>query len=73
MPLFHENSVSLLNTLHSENWHKDQNSEGNKAVNTEVSEDSVTTDNKIDCFAKVGLLHKKHLKNFNKKWNITWF
>ena len=35
---------------------KDQNSEGNKTVNTEVSEDSVKADNESDCFSKVGLL-----------------
>ena len=36
---FNENFVSLLNTLETENWHKDLNSEGNKTVNAEVSED----------------------------------
>ena len=46
--LFNENFISLLNTLDSENWHKDQNSKGNKTVNTEVSEDSVATDNEIN-------------------------
>ena len=63
VPLFNENFASLLNTLDSENWHKHQNSEGDEAVNTKVSEDSVTTDNVTDCFTKVGVLHKKHLKN----------
>ena len=38
---------NLLNTLDSENWHKDQNSEGNKTVNSEVSEDSVATVTKL--------------------------
>ena len=55
VPLFHENFVNLLNTVDSENLHKDQNSEGNKTVNTEVSEDSVATDNEFDGFTKVGL------------------
>ena len=63
MSLFNENFVSLLNTLHSENWHKEQNSEGNKTVNTEASEDSVATDNEIDGFTKVELLRIKHIKN----------
>ena len=63
MSLFNENFVGLLNTLDSENWHKHQNSEGDEVVNTKVSEDSVTTDNGTDCFTKVGVLHKKHLKN----------
>ena len=71
--LFHENVVNLLNTLDLENWHKDQNSEGKKTVNTEVSEDSVTTDNETDCFTKVALLHKKHLQNlFFGHLNINW-
>ena len=38
--LFDENFVNLLNTLQSENSHKDQisgNSEGNKTVTNEVS------------------------------------
>ena len=34
---FNENFVSLLSTLDSENWLKNQNSEGNKTVTTEVS------------------------------------
>ena len=55
MPLFNENFVSLVNTLDSENWHKDQNSERKKTVNTEVSE--------IDGFTKLGLSRKKHIKN----------
>ena len=63
VPLFNENFVSLLNTLDSKKWHKNQNSEGNKTVNTEVFEDSVTTDNETDCFTKVGFLRKKYLKN----------
>ena len=50
--LFNESFVNLLNTLYSENWHNDQNSEGNKTVNTEVSEDSVATDNETDGFSK---------------------
>ena len=54
--LFNEHFVNLLNTLDSENWHQDQNGESNKTVNTEVSEDSVVIDNKIDGFTKVGLL-----------------
>ena len=73
---FNENFVSLLNTLDSENQHKDQNSEGNKTVNTEVSEDSVVTDNEIDGFANIGLLRKKHIKNsFFGHLNINsrWF
>ena len=47
--LFDENCLmkNLLNTLDSENWHKDQNSEGNKTVNSEVSEDSVATVTKL--------------------------
>ena len=61
--LFNEKFVNLLNTLGSENWHNAQNSVGNKTLNTEVSEDSVTTINKIDGFIKVGLLLKTHLKN----------
>ena len=61
--LFNENFVNLLNTLDSEIWHKDQNSEGNKTVNTEVTEDSVATDNEIDGLTKFGLLRKKHIKN----------
>ena len=61
--LFNENFVNLLNTLDSENWHKDQNSEGNKTVNTKVSKDSVATDNEIDDFTKLGRLRKKHIKN----------
>ena len=56
---FNENFASLLNTLDSVNWHKDQNSEVNKAINTKVSEDSVATDNEIDGFTKVGILCKK--------------
>ena len=63
MPLFNENFVKLLNTLDSENWHKNQNSEDNKTVNTEISEDSVGKDNEIDGFTKLGLLRKKHIKN----------
>ena len=51
--LFNGNFVNLLNILDSENWHKDQNSEGNKIVNTEGSEESVATDNEIDGFTKV--------------------
>ena len=35
---------------------KDQNSESNKTVNTELSEDSLVTDNENDVFTKVGLL-----------------
>ena len=35
---------------------KDQNSESNKTVNTELSEDSLVTDNENDGFTKVGLL-----------------
>ena len=54
VPLFNDNFVNLLNTLDSDNWHKDQKSEGNKTVNTEVSEESAATDNIIDGFAKVG-------------------
>ena len=42
MSLFNKNFVNLLNTLDSEI--------------TEVSEDSLETDNKIDEFTKVGLL-----------------
>ena len=61
--LFNENVVSLLNTAGSENWHEEQNSEGNKTVNTEVSQDSVKTDNETDFFTKVRLLRKKHRKN----------
>ena len=61
--LFNGNFVNLLNSLDSKNWHKDQNSEGNKIVNTEISDDSVVTDNETDGFIKVGLLRKKHLKN----------
>ena len=69
---FNENFVSLLNTLDSENRHKDQNSEGKKTVNTEVSEDSVVTDNEIDGFTNIGLLRKKHIKNsFFGHLNIT--
>ena len=63
MSLINESSVSLLKTLDLENWHKDQNREGNKTLNPKVSEDSVTTDNETNCFTKVGLLCKKHLKN----------
>ena len=59
---FNENFASLLNTLDSVNWHKDQNSKVNKAINTKVSEDSVATDNEIDGFTKVGILCKKHIK-----------
>ena len=55
MSLFNENFVNLLNILDSENWHNDENSEGNKTVNTEISEDSVTTDNETDCSTIVGL------------------
>ena len=61
--LFNENFVNLLNTLNLENWHKDQNSEGNKTVNTDVSEDWVATDNEIDGFTKLGLLRKMHIKH----------
>ena len=61
--LFNENFVNLLNTLDSWNWNKEQNSEGNKTVNTEVSEDSVAADNEIDGFIKVGLWRKKYIKN----------
>ena len=50
MSLFNENVVNLLNTVDSENWHKYQNSEGNKVATIEVFEDSVATDNKIDGF-----------------------
>ena len=57
--LFNENFVNLLNTLDSENWLK----EGNITVNAEVSEDSVVTDNDIDGFNKVGLFHKKYIRN----------
>ena len=60
--LFNENFVNLLNTVDLEYWHRDQNSEGNKTVNTEVSEDSVATDNEIDGFTKLGLLRKMHIK-----------
>ena len=67
VPLFNENFVNLLNTLDSENWHKGQTSEGNKTVNTEVSEDSVATDNKIDGFTKLGLL-RKMLESFLNLW-----
>ena len=35
----------------------------NLIVNTEVSEDSVATDNEIDGFTKAGLLRKKHINN----------
>ena len=59
--LFNKNFVSLLNTVDPENWHKYQNSEGNKVATIEVSEDSVATDNEIDGFTKVGLLRKKHI------------
>ena len=55
VPLFNENFVNLLNTVDSENSHKGQNSEGKKTVNTEVSKDSVATDNEFDGFTKVGL------------------
>ena len=61
--LFNENCVNFVNTLDSENWQKDQNSEVNETVNTEVSEDSVATDNEIYGFTKLRLLHKKHIKN----------
>ena len=55
-----------------ENWHNDQNSEGNKTVNTEVSEDSVATDNETDGFSKLGLLRKRHIKNlFFGHFNIN--
>ena len=60
---FNENSVNLLNTLDLEIWYKDQNSEGNKTVNTEVTEDSVATDNEIDGCIKLWLLRKNHIKN----------
>ena len=60
--MFNENFVNLLNILDSENWHKDQNSEVNRTVNTEVSEDSLAKDNETDGFTKVGLLHKKCIK-----------
>lgn len=43
--LFNKNFESLLNTLDTENWQKEQNSEGNRTINTEVSEDSVPTGN----------------------------
>lgn len=35
----------------------------NSFLSTEVPEDSVATDNKIDGFTKVGLLRKKHIRN----------
>ena len=57
--LFNETFVNVLNTLDLEKWQKDQKSKGNKTENTKVSEDSVTTDNKIDDSTKVGLLRKK--------------
>ena len=57
--LFNEIFVNVLNTLDLEKWQKDQKSKGNKTENTKVSEDSVTTDNKIDDSTKVGLLRKK--------------
>ena len=57
--------MSLLNTLDSENWHKDQISEGNKTVTTKVSEDSVVTDNEIYGFTKVGLLRKSILGTYS--------
>ena len=59
--LFNEN-FKLINTLDSENW-QDQNSEGNKTVTTEVSEDSVATHSEIHGFSNVGLLCNKHIKN----------
>ena len=62
MALFNENFTSLSNTLDSKNRHKDQKSEGNKTVTIEGSEDSVTTDNKTDCFTKVGFLRKRHIR-----------
>ena len=48
-------------------------SEANKTVNAEVSEDSVATNNEIDCFGKVGLLCKKHIKNviFGQRVSLT--
>ena len=61
--LFNENFVNLLNTLDSENWPKYQNSEGKKTVNTEVTEDSVATDNKIGGLNKLESLRKKRIKN----------
>ena len=70
--LFNENFTSLSNTLDSKNRHKDQKSEGNKTVTIEGSEDSVTTDNKTDCFTKVGFLRKKHIRNlFYQYLNIN--
>ena len=50
--------VALLNTLDSENCPKYQNNGGNKTVTTEVSEDSVVTNNEIDGFTKVGFCIK---------------
>ena len=72
-PLFNKNFVNLLNTLDSENWRKDQNSEGNKTVKTKVCEDSVVTDNETDGFTEVaGLFRKKHIKNlFFALFNIN--
>ena len=60
--LCNENFINLLKTLDSENCHKDQNREGNKTVNTEVSEDSIATDNEIDGFTKLGICRKMHIK-----------
>ena len=37
---------------------EDQNNGGNKTVTTEVSEDSVVTNNEIDGFTKVGFCIK---------------
>ena len=45
---YNKNCLNLLNTLDQENRHKDQNTQGNKTVNTEISGDSIATDNKID-------------------------
>ena len=55
--------MSLLNTLDSENSHKDQISENNKTVTTKVFEDSVFTDTEIDGFTKLGLLREIHIRN----------
>ena len=64
MSLFNANFVNLLNTLDSEISQKDQNTEANKTVSTELSEDSLGTDNETDGFTKLGVLHKKRIKNF---------
>ena len=62
--LFNEKFVSLLNTLDSENWLKDQNTEGNKTVNTEVSEDSVTTDNETVFFIHLNINSLRNKREF---------